>query len=212
MVEKYNWILSLVLQSFIAYHVFYLSKRLTNKAKLKHKENIKNKADKIIYEIHTKKLRSKVYLVNIDRYFKDYPANKEKKFSGYSHIEAEIKSTRFDGIEFFAEMPREIYRRSDGKLSFKNKNYKDEGIVFPVGLVPYEWIEYIDEDGDEYAYLPLIYCHYRGRIYWKFIKKFLFFGYPYKRLSYYKLSEVYHEHNDPPGMKYQLIQEKIYNR
>jgi len=146
--DNYVWILSLAAQVFIAYHVFFLSKRLTNKARLKHKENIKNKADKILYRIHSKKLRSKVYLVNINRYFKDYPSNEEKNFSGCSHIAAEIKSTRFDGVEFFAEMPRKVYRRPDGKLSFKKKDYKDEGNAYPVGLVPYEWIDHIDKDGD----------------------------------------------------------------
>jgi len=79
-------------------------------------------------------------------------------------------------------------------------------------VVPYEWIEHIDPDGDEYGYLPLIYCYFKNRtkpINWNLWKRFLFFGYPFKRLAYYRESEVYYEGNDPVDMKYRLIHEPI---
>jgi len=209
---NYGWVLSLIIQSFIAYHIFFLSKRLSTRAKLEHKEKIKQQAEKLLSEIHKRGLNSEVYLVNLSRYFKDYPSNKEKRMSGYSHIKAEIKATRFDGIDFFAEMPREVYRRPDGKLSFKGKTKDKLFNTYPVGLVPYDWIEYIDPEGDEYGYVPLIYCHFKGRVYWwKFWKRLLFFGYPYKKLFYYKLSDVYDKKNDPYDMKYSYISEKIFN-
>jgi hypothetical protein len=163
----------------------------------------------LLSEIHRKKLKSEVYLVNINRYFKDYPSNKEKRFEGYSHIRAEIKSTRFDGIEFFAAMSVEIYQKSNGELSFKGENKEKVFNAYPVGVVPYEWVEHIDLEGDEYAYVPLFYCHFKGKTNWKFWKFFLFFGYPYKRIVYYRESEVYHEGNDPADMKYRLIYEPI---
>lgn len=207
--ENYGWILSLLIQGFIAYHVFFLSQRLSNRERLKHKETIKRRADELLSEIRRKKLNSEVYLVNINRYFKDYPSNKEKRFEGYSHIKAEIKTTRFDGIEFFAEMPREVYRKPDGSLSFKGSKKEHVFNAFPVGVVPYERIEHVDIAGDEYAYVPLFYCHFKGRTNWRFWKRFLFFGYPYKQMLYYRLSDVYNEHNDPMEMKYAYIDEPI---
>jgi len=207
---NYGWVISLFIQGFIAYHVFFLSKKLSSRAKLEHKENIKQKAEELLSEIHRKKLNSEVYLVNINRYFKDYPSNKEKMFEGYSHIKAEIKSTRFDGVQFFCSMPEEVYRKQDGKLSFKGEQKEKVFNVFPVGVVPYEWIEYVDLRGDEYGYVPLFYCHFKGKIYWKISwRRFLPFGYPYKELVYYRESEVYHEGSDPADMKYRFVDEPI---
>jgi len=206
---NYGWVISLLIQGFIAYHVFFLSQRLSNRERLRHKETIKRRADELLSEIRRKKLNSEVYLVNINRYFKDYPSNKERRFEGYSHIKAEIKTTRFDGIEFFAEMPREVYRKPDGSLSFKGSKKEHLFNTYPVGVVPYEWIEHVDSEGDEYAYVPLFYCHFKGRTNWRFWRRLLFFGYPYKQILYYRLSDVYDEKNDPMEMKYSYIDESI---
>jgi hypothetical protein len=209
---NYGWILSLFIQGFIAYHVFFLSKKLSNRARLEHKEKIKKKTEELLSKIHRQKLNSEVYLVNINRYFKDYPSNKEKRFEGYSHIKAEIKSTGFDGVQFFSEMPIAVYQKSNGQLAFKGGAREKVFNTFPVGLVPYEWIEHIDLDGDEYAYVPLFYCHFKGKTNWQFWRRLLFFGYPYKRTDYYKKNEVYHEGSDPVDMKYRFIDQKIYKK
>lgn len=207
--KNYEWIINLVIQGFIAYHVFFLSKKLSNREKLKHKDSIKKKTDQILNNIRVNKTSSKTYLVNINRYFKDYPSNKEKMFDGYSHIRAEIKATRFDGVEFFAGMPVSIYKKPNGSLSFKGTEKDKVFNAYPVGVVPYEWIEYVDATGDEYAYVPLFYCHFNGKTNWKFWVRFLFFCYPYKQISYYRLSDVYREDNDPIEMKYEYINEPI---
>jgi len=203
--ENYGWFISLLIQSFIAYHIFFLSKRLSDKAKLEHKERIKKKAEEL-------KLGKEVYLVNVKRYFKDYPSNKEKMFGGYSHIKAEIKTTRFDGIEFFCGI-KEIYRRPDGCLTFNSESEKtaQEKIkVFEVGVIPYEWIEYIDLRGDEHGFVPLFFGDFKGKRYWqKSWKRFLPFGYPYKEIIFYKESGVYHEGSDPVDMKFSFINESI---
>lgn len=210
--ENYGWVISLFIQSFIAYHVFFLSKKLSNRAKLEHKEKIKLKSEDLLSEIHRRKLNSEVYLVNINRYFKDYPSNKEKIFEGYSHIRAEIKSTRFDEVQFFCGI-KEVYRKNDGTLTFNHDaeaSAQEKFKVFEIGVVPYEWIEYVDSRGDEYAYVPLFYCHYKGKVYWKKSwRRFLPFGYPYKEVIYYRESRVYHEGSDPVDMKYSFIDEPI---
>ncbi|MBL7058578.1 hypothetical protein ISS03_04525 [Patescibacteria group bacterium] len=61
---NYGWIISLFIQGFIAYHVFFLSKKLSNKARLEHKEKIKKRAEELLLKIHRQKLNSEVYLVN----------------------------------------------------------------------------------------------------------------------------------------------------
>jgi hypothetical protein len=212
LLENYDLLISLFIQIFIAYHVFFLSKKLSSRARLEHKEKIKLKAEELLSEIHSKKLNSEVYIVNINRYFKDYPSNKEKIFEGYSHIKAEIKSTRFDGIQFFCSMPVEVYKKANGKLSFKGEDKEKVFNAFPVGIVPYEWVEHIDLHGDEYGYVPLFYCHFKGKTNWNFWKRLKFFGYPYKNLVYYRESDVYREGNDPADMKYRFIDEPIHKK
>ena len=201
-------VLQIIIGGFIAYHVFFLSKQLSNKAKLEHKERIKKKAEEL-------KSGKEVYLVNTKRYFKDYPSNKERMFSGYSHIKAEMKTTRFDGIEFFCGI-KEIYRKPNGGLTLNGESEKtaQEKIkVFEVGVVPYEWIEYIDLRGDEHGFVPLFFCYFKGKRYWKIsLKRHLPFGYPYKEIIYYRESEVYHEGSDPIDMKFRFIDEPISNK
>jgi len=208
--SKYNWIISLVIQTIIAYHVYALSQKISNKSRLEHKEIIKKIADELLSKIRSKRLNCEVHLVNINRYFKDYPSNTEKRFESYSHIRAEIKSTRYDGIEFFAESPREVYQKPSGKLSFKGGR-KDRVVfnAYPIGIVPYEWIEHIDINGDEFAYVPQFFCYYKGKTHWEFWKRLLFYGYPYKKLIYYRLNESYDENRQPDEMKYIYVDEPI---
>lgn len=198
-------IVSLLISIFIGYHIFHLSKRLSIKDRLEHKQKIKKEVEEHLYEIHSEGLNSEVYLVNINRYYKDYPSNSEKRFEGYSHLRAELKAARFDGIEFFAEMPIQIYQKQDGKLYRKGEDHEKVFIAFPVGVVPYEWIEHIDFRGDEYGYVPLFYCRFGAPANWNFWRKLLFMRFPYKKIVYYKESETYVEGNDPPGYKYQRI-------
>lgn len=198
--ENYQWIVAILIQGFVAYSVLFLSKKLSDKARLEHKEQIKKKADSLEFG-------KEVYLVNINRYFKNYPSNEEKILGGYSHIKAEIKSTKFDAIEFFASMPEQVYQKSNGRLSFKGRNKEKAFLGFPVGIVPYEWIKYIDLKGDEYGFVPLFYCHFSGRTYWKkFWKRLLTFGYPYKKIVYYKNNPIYKKSTDPSWLKYELIE------
>lgn len=212
LIENYQWILGLLVQIFIACLVLLLSIKLSSKAKLKHKAKIKKKAEELLSNIQKENLNRKVYLININRYYKDYPSNKEKLLSGYSLISAEIKSTKFDGVEFFDSL-LEVYRKSNGKLSFKGD--KDEYVfnVYRVGIIPYEWIEYMDLQGDEYSYRPSFYCHFKGKRYWqRSWKRFLPFGYPYKKLVYYRESDHYTEGKDPADWKYSSIDEPISNK
>lgn len=65
-----------------------------------------------------KKLRHRVYLVNIKNYFSKYPENETGVWGQYSHIKAEIKALRFDGVEFFESMPLELFQKKEGKLYF----------------------------------------------------------------------------------------------
>ncbi len=198
-------IFGILLGSFIAYHIFFLSKKLSNQARLTHKDSIKEKAHDLLAKIVRNGIRRNVYLLNINRYFKDYPSNEEKLGSGYSYIKGEIKSTRYNGIEFFCEMPKQAYYTKGGEVTLKETD-QEAFLIYPVGLIPYEWIDYIDLEGDEYEGTPLFYCKFKGRIYWKsWWRQLIPFGYPYKTLLYYRRSDVYREDSDPADMAWRSV-------
>ncbi len=187
-------ITGIVVGSFIAYHVYFLSKKLDLKDRLTHRDNIRKQVEPILARINTG-ISSKVELVNVQKYLSHYPETNECNRDGYTYLGAELKALKFDGVEFFCSV-RELYKDSKGNLSLQ----AGEGLIqenynaFEVGLIPYEWIEHIDTQGDEYSYRPQFFTKFNG------IEKF-----PYKYLSYYKKSDVYREGNDPMDMKWKII-------
>jgi len=199
-------IVGIVISVFIAYHIFFLSKRVSNSSKLEHKEKVKNIIQALLNKIHKDDLRSKVYIVNSNRYFKDYPGNQERIISGYSHIRADVKAVRYNGIEFFCSVPEQSYFTKDGIVTLNPVGNEVAFLVYQVGVIPYEWIEHVDPEGDEYGHVPLFYCKFKGNIYWKsWLRKILPFGYPFKELCYYKESDVYREGSDPKDMKWSPV-------
>lgn len=206
---NYQFAISLLIQIVIAYHVYFLSIRLSNKDKLLHKEEVLRKCDILFKEINTYGKSIEVFLVNIKRYYKDYPSN-ERNVYGDTYIKTELKSAKFDGLEFFDGNPFDVFQKEDGSFSKKGINNHKPFKAFPVGLLPYEWIEHIELDGDEYSGVPLIFCHYKGKGNWKYDPMTVFFkGYPFKRIFYYLGNEQFYEGKDPFFMKYIKIDKEI---
>jgi len=221
---NYALVISLIIKCFIAYHVYFLSNKLTEKGRLNHKEEILKQCEELFQQINQNDESLEVHIVNTKRYFKDYPSN-ERDINGYSHLKAELKSVRYNGLEFFNGMPVNVYRKEDGHLSFQGDDTQFYRLAFPVGLVPYEWIDHIALYGDEYGCVPQIFCQFKNRIDWdikilknNFLNKILNWilnkilkGYPFKETFYYYESEVFHPGNDPFIMKYMRITEPISN-
>lgn len=136
--NNYQWVIGLFLQAFIAYHVFYLSKRLTVRDKLIYKDKIRKQLDEHLVEIETRGINRKMVLVN-----SRHVGNREKK---NAEAYGEIKTTRSDGVEFFG---------------FIDQDNKGEN-VYVVYLLPYENIEYVDLRGDDMDWLPQIICRFKG--------------------------------------------------
>ena len=187
-------ILSLVVGGIIAYHVYFLSQRINLKDRLAHKDDVRNRVEPLLARIR-KGGRSKSELINVKKYLRYYPHSNELNRDGYTYLGAELKALVFDGIEFFCEV-RELYRRSDGSLTIK----KEEGAIpetrnaLVAGVIPYEWIEYVDGGGDEFSYRPQFFTQFRG------IDKS-----PYKYLTYYVESDTYREGSEPLDLKWRRI-------
>jgi hypothetical protein len=189
-------IISIVVGSFIAYHVYFLSKKFDLKDKLSHKDAIRKIVEPILQKISSGR-NSKCELVNVKKYLSYYPHNNEENRHGYTYFGGELKALRFDGVEFFSTV-KELYKTPNQDFSLKKEgNEKLDFNVFEVGVIPYEWIEYVDPRGDEFSYRPQFFAQFKG------LHKT-----PYKYLNYYIESDVYHEGSDPMDMKWRSVEIK----
>jgi len=192
-IPDYLSIAGLLITAFIAYHIHYLSKSLKFSDKMSHRKSIRESVDSIMSQIR-RGINSEVELINVNRYLRDYPINNDDSSKGYTYLRVELRGKTFDGVEFFSEMPRELYLNNEGKYTFNKTKRKAGFNAYPVGLIPYEWIEFIDLAGDEYKYVPQLYVNFKG------IKKL-----PFKSVAYYRLSDHYDKGNDPIEFEYSTI-------
>ncbi len=195
LIQNVTGILGVVVSGFIAYHVYFLSQRIGLTDKLVHKDNIRKQAEQILRNI-SKGIRSDTELINVKKYLTHYPHNNDKDKHGYTYLKGGLKALRFDGVELSCGW-RETYQASDGTLHLRNvpDSVRTSFNVLEVGVIPYEWIEYIDPAGDEFSYRPQFFTNFLGPN-----------KSPYKYLTYYVESDVYHEGSDPVDMKWRHVE------
>jgi|GEM_PF-732565 hypothetical protein len=197
-------LLSIIISVIIAYHILYLSKKFSLEINLKKRDEMRIKLEKHIHKIKNNGGRHRVYLVNTDTYYQKYPHNDD-------YAKAEIKTTKFNGVEFFITMPELVTRKASGKLYFVDKESDETFLVNAVGFIPYEEIEYIDYHSDEYLTSPLFFIKYKTNF---VLRNFRFEHYPFlsKNIFYYKRFEKFDKNRDPYDTEYRLIEEKIYRK
>ena len=186
-------IIGIIVSSFIAYHLFFLNKRLTFKDSMSHGSEVRKIVDGLLMNIR-KGGSSKVELINVKRYKKDYPTKNNETRHGYVYIGAELKGYSYDGVEFFNGLD-EAYVTDDDKITLKETSKQASFNVYTTGVIPYEWIEFVDPDGDDTSYRPQFFVKFKGK-----------YHLPYKSKRFYRLSEHYNKNNDPLGMKYVSVE------
>lgn len=159
-------ILGIIISIFIAYHIFYLSKKISFTNKIKHAQKIREIVERLLSDNSLVGWKTqKVEIINVKKYFKDYPFTNKKNKHGYTYLGAELKQFRYDGVEFFCGI-EEVYINSDKKYSLIKKNgyNKCENNIFKVGIIPYDWIKYIFIDGDmSTGYEPQFFVNFIGQ-------------------------------------------------
>lgn len=188
-------IAGILVGAFIGYHVYYLSKRVNLKDRLTHRDAIKNDVEPILGHIRQGKKSMKVELINVRKYLTHYPHNNERNRHGYTYLGSELKDITYNGIEFFTEL-KGSYKTQDGRLTFNPRLGLPAGPnVLIAGIVPYEWIEHVDERGDEFSY--------RSQFFVKFKGKDLD---PYKYYRYYIKRDTFDKSNEPWGMQWRQVE------
>ena len=158
-------ITSIVVSAIVAVGVYKLSKQLSAKEKFKHELRVTEEIKKL-------NIYKGIVLADVRKY---HPLRTDGTNQNYYKQSAELYTVIPEyGIQFIL-MP------------------KDENI--PVGLVPFEWIEYIrDFDGEDNK--PIIVCKFKGVRYYRRFKS------PFKEINHVHRNPNYQEGSDPDFMKF----------
>lgn len=161
-------IAGIVVSSLVAFLIYRLTKQLSAKEKYQHEI-------KITEEIRKLKIYSSVILADVSKY---HPSRTDYTNQSYYKQGAELYTIIPEyGVQFIL-MPN------------------DENI--PVGLVPFEWIDYV-RDHDSEDNKPIIVCKFKG------IKWYKKFKSPFREINYIYRNSDYKENSDPGFMKFTTI-------
>lgn len=130
--NEYLQLAGIFISGLIAFTIYLLQQKLSDKQQVDHRLEIENKAGQKLSDIRYQDHSSKVQLYNSKLLnSKHFSKNKRSVIWGYPYHGAELYSANFDGLEFVVGV-EEIN---------KVKHYK-------VGVIPYEHILGIKPDGD----------------------------------------------------------------
>jgi hypothetical protein len=161
-------IIGIVASSLIALWIYKLTKQLSAREKYQHEV-------KITEEIKKLKIYSSVVLADVSKY---HPLRIDYTNKTYYKQGAELYTIIPEyGVQF-------ILMPSDKNI--------------PVGLVPFEWIEYI-RDHDSEDNKPIIVCKFKGVKWYKNFKS------SFREINYIYKNPNYRENSDPSFMMYTTI-------
>ena len=157
-------IISIIVSLLVTFWIYRLNKRLSKKEKFNHEINITKKMREI-------GIYKSVILANVKKY---NPLRKDTTNKTYYKQEAESYTII---PEFGVQV---ILRPNDNRV--------------PVGLIPFEWIEYI-RDYDSENNKTVIVCKFNG------IKWYKNFKSPFREINYMLENRNFNEGKDPDFMR-----------
>ena len=168
--------IGIIVNSLVAFWIYKLTKQLSAKEKYRHEIEITK-------EIRKLGIYSSVVLADVSKYHS-------------SRTDITNQSYYKQGAELYTIIPEYGVQFI---LMPSNEN-------IPVGLVPFEWIEYV-RDYDSEDNKPIIVCKFKGVKWYKNFKS------PFKEINYIYENPNYKENLDPSFSKYTPIKlDSLYNR
>jgi hypothetical protein len=130
--SEYLELAGIVVSGLIAFTIYLLQKRLSDKQRVENRLGIEQKVEQKLQDIRNKKHSSKIQLYNTKLLSKKYfSENKRDIWWGYPYHAAELYAANFDGLEFVT-----------GIEEWNKKKY------YRIGVIPYENILGIKPEGD----------------------------------------------------------------
>ena len=169
-------IISIVVSFAVAFWIYKLTKQLSAKDKFQHEQRITEEISKLTFN-------KSIILADVSKY---HPLRND-----------DINKTYYkQGAELYIIVPeygvQVILRPNNDNI--------------PIGLIPFEWIEYIRQDGDSEDTKPIIVCKFKGVRWYKKFKS------PFKEINYVYKNPNYKENVDPKFLKYTTIKRNLITR
>ncbi len=163
-------LIAIIVGVFVGYHLYALTQQISAREKYEHEMKITKQIREIV-------LYKKIILADVKKYNAE---RKDETNNTYYKQGAELYTIIQEyGVQF-------ILDKKGGNI--------------PVGIVPFEWIEYI-RDCDSEDSKPIIVCKFKGKRYYQKFKS------PFKEIVPYYENTNY-KNGDPEFRKYTSIKPK----
>lgn len=131
--------------------------KFTSAELIQHREKLRPIFEQEIFKCRHEKLRKDAIIRHVDR-VDSYPNTDESKSGISPWFKVALVDTYHKGIMVILSAER-LYIYNEQYINRKAGS-SEEVLAYLVGKIPYENIEAVNMDGDEYYYFPHIYCHF----------------------------------------------------
>lgn len=101
-----------------------------------------------------------VHLINTRRYERDYDGEWGANWRGELVRKAELLDVRHNGVEFVIEVVNTWLDDSGQRTLTPTEQQSSNALK--IGLIPYDFIQFVDSDGNEFSGAPLFYVKFQG--------------------------------------------------
>ena len=183
-----EWLTGSLAYSFakdLASSLIRIFKPMPLRQKIELRQKWKPRFEQHIRDHFARKLRSDVIIRDVRR-VDQYPDTKENEKGISAWFRVGLVGTYHRGI-LVAFQWNELVEVGEGEFRFleydkDNQETKDGALkVLQIGMIPFENIEEVDFEGDEYYNYPHIYCHFANK------------GEPYERIAYFTQNQLFED-------------------
>lgn len=145
---------------FVTIAIFFVGKRLSFRQQRERARELEAKAWEVLGPIRTKGMNSKIIIMNVARYERGYDGSNDMTWRGYAYEGKELIEIVHGGVEVIFRVSKSYYdpsgRRTLAMTSSPAPN------VIESGHIPWEWIEDIAPEGDEFDGSAIFFVRHRA--------------------------------------------------
>jgi hypothetical protein len=140
--------------------IFFLGRRLSFRQQRERIQELETKAWKVLGPIRTRGLNSKIIVMNVARYKRGYDGSNEMTWRGYAYEGKELIEIVHGGIEVIFQVKKSYYY-ANGQRTLTATD-KPASNVIESGHIPWEWIEHVSPEGDDFDGSAIFFVHHRA--------------------------------------------------
>ena len=141
--------------------IFHLGRRLSFRQQRERVSELEAKAWEVLGPIRTKGMNSKIIVMNVARYKRGYDGSNHMTWRGDAYSGPALIEIVHGGVEVIAGSCGSYYDPDDGRRVITKTN-KPAPTIIESGHIPWEWIEDIAPDGDEFDGSAIFFVRHRA--------------------------------------------------